>query len=309
MIMMQRTINNVVKATGISLHAGELVALTLEPAPVNSGITFIRTDLQPMVAIKATAENIGDTQLCSCLVQNGVRVSTIEHIMSAFAALGIDNATVKISASEVPIMDGSANPFVFLIQSAGITEQNARKKFIKIKRKIVVEDNGKEAVLEPFDGCCFDFTIEFDHPLFEEKHCHAKLDLSTSRYIKEISRARTFGFLAEMEYLRRMDLIRGGSLDNAIVVDNYRVLNAEGLRYEDEFVRHKILDAIGDLYLLGHSLIGAYHGFKSGHGLNNQLCRALLADTNAWELVSFEREIPIQFAPAHFGLKTILAEA
>jgi UDP-3-O-[3-hydroxymyristoyl] N-acetylglucosamine deacetylase len=299
--MLQRTINSV-KATGISLHSGELVALTLKPAPINHGIVFVRTDLNPIVEIKATPDNIGDTQLCSCLVQKGVRIATIEHLMSAFAALGIDNARVEISAAEMPIMDGSANPFIFLLQSAGIVEQNAAKKFIRIKRKIIVCDQDKQAYLEPFDGCRFDFTIDFNHPLFEAKNCHASFDLSTSNYIREISRARTFGFLAEMEQLRRMDLIKGGSLDNAIVVDQYRVLNAEGLRYEDEFVRHKILDAIGDLFVLGHNLIGAYHGFKSGHGLNNQLCRALLADQTAWELIDCKTKVPIQFSTAHFAL-------
>ena len=299
--MLQRTINSI-KATGISLHSGELVALTLKPAPINHGIVFVRTDLNPVVEIKANPDHIGDTQLCSCLVQEGVRIATIEHLMSAFAALGIDNARVEVSAAEIPIMDGSANPFIFLLQSAGIVEQNATKKFIKIKRKIIVRDQDKYAYLEPFDGCRFDFTIEFDHPLFEEKHCHASFNLSTAQYINEISRARTFGFLAEMEQLRRMDLIKGGSLDNAIVVDHYRVLNAEGLRYENEFVRHKILDAIGDLYVLGHNLIGAYSGFKSGHGLNNQLCRALLADQTAWELVDQESKSPMQFATAHFSL-------
>jgi UDP-3-O-[3-hydroxymyristoyl] N-acetylglucosamine deacetylase len=299
--MRQRTINSI-KATGISLHSGELVALTLKPAPINHGIVFVRTDLNPNVEIKADPNNIGDTQLCSCLVAQGVRISTIEHLMSAFAAFGIDNARVEVSASEIPIMDGSANSFVFLLQSAGIVEQNANKKFIKIKRKIIVEQQDKYAYLEPFDGCRFNFTIEFNHPLFEEKHCHAAFNLSTAQYIKEISRARTFGFLSEMEQLRRMDLIKGGSLDNAIVVDDYRVLNPEGLRYENEFVRHKVLDAIGDLYVLGHNLIGAYHGFKSGHSLNNQLCRALMADQTAWELVEQEEKTLKQFSTANFRL-------
>ena len=298
--MKQRTIQHIVKATGIALHSGELVALTLKPAPVNSGIRFIRTDLAPAVTIQATADNVGDTQLCSCLIQQGVRVATIEHIMAAFAALGIDNIIVELSAAEMPIMDGSANPFVFLIQSAGIAEQNAAKKFIRIKRKIVVSDGEKSATLAPFDGCKFDFTIEFNHPMFEPKHCQTSLSLSTSSFVKEISRARTFGFLTEIEQLRRMNLARGGSLDNAIVVDEYRVLNAEGLRYEDEFVRHKVLDAIGDLYLLGHNLIGAYTGFKSGHALNNQLCRALLSEQSAWELISFEEKDPRRFAKAHY---------
>jgi UDP-3-O-[3-hydroxymyristoyl] N-acetylglucosamine deacetylase len=303
--MKQRTLKNIVKATGITVHSGELASLTLKPAPANTGIVFIRTDLTPAASIKATADLVGDTQLCSCLIQNGIRVSTIEHIMSAFAAFGIDNAIVEVGASEIPIMDGSANPFVFLIQSAGVEEQKAAKKFIRVKKKITVSDGDKHATLEPFDGCKFNFTIEFNHPLFEDKHCRASINLSTADYIKNISRARTFGFLAEVEQLRKMDLAKGGSLDNAVVVDEYRVLNAEGLRYEDEFVRHKILDAIGDLYLLGHNLIGAYTGFKSGHSLNNQLCRALLADQSAWDLVSFDKPVPVKFATAQF--KEVLA--
>ncbi len=298
--MQQRTLNNIIKSTGITLHTGELAALTLRPAPANSGITFIRTDLEPAVSITATAEHIGDTQLCSCLVQGGVRISTIEHIMAAFAALGIDNAIVEVSAAEIPIMDGSANPFVFLIQSAGIVEQKSQKKFIKIKKKVTVSDGEKYAILEPYEGCKFDFMIEFNHPLFEAKHCEASIELSSTNFIKEISRARTFGFLSEVEQLRKLNLAKGGSLDNAVVVDEYRVLNAEGLRYEDEFVRHKILDAIGDLYLLGHNLIGAYKGFKSGHALNNQLCRALLSEQSAWELVSFPTKAPIEFIRTQF---------
>ncbi len=301
--MKQRTLQNTVKVTGITLHTGELAVLTLEPAPVNSGIRFVRSDLIPPVTIHAIADNIGDTQLCSCLIQNGVRVSTIEHLMAALAAFGIDNTLIHVSAQEIPIMDGSANPFVFLIQSAGIAEQNALKKFIRIKRKIVARDGDKFASLAPFDGCKFDFTIEFNHPLFESKHCQTSIELSTSNFIKEISRARTFGFLSDIELLRKMNLAKGGSLDNALVVDEYRVLNPEGLRYADEFVRHKVLDAIGDLYLLGHNLIGAYDGYKSGHELNNQLCKALLADSTAWEIVNFDekkktKRTVVQYDPA-----------
>lgn len=302
----QRTLKNTIKATGIALHSGEMVVLTLRPAPVNTGIIFTRTDLQPEVSIKAEASTVGDTRLSTTLIKDNVRVSTIEHLMSAFSGLGIDNAFVDVSASEIPIMDGSAAPFVFLIQSAGIAEQNAAKRFIKIKRKIKVTDGDKTASLEPYNGFKLDFTIDFNHPLFEEKHRKMSLDLSSTAFQKEISRARTFGFMAEYEMLRKMNLARGGSLDNAIVIDDYRVLNPEGLRYDDEFVRHKLLDAIGDLYLLGHSVIGAYQGYKSGHALNNQLLRALLIQEDAYELITYENEknVPIGFLSPSFTLAT-----
>ncbi len=294
----QRTLKNVIKATGITLHGGERAELTLRPAPPNTGIIFQRTDLDPVVEIPALAENVGDTALCTCLVKNGVRVSTVEHLLSAFAGLGIDNAYVDVTASEIPIMDGSAGPFVFLVQSAGIKEQNVPKRFIRIKRKMMVKDGDKWASFEPFEGFKVTFTIEFDHPVFKMHSKSATLDFSSTSYVKEVSRARTFGFKADFEKLRAMNLARGASLDNAVAVDEFRVLNEEGLRYEDEFVKHKILDAVGDLYLLGSSLIGAFNGHKSGHALNNKLLCKLLATQNAWEYVTFDDRAtaPISYA-------------
>lgn len=286
----QRTLKNVIRATGVGLHTGRKVFLTLRPAAADTGIVFRREDLNPPVEIPALAENVGDTSLSTSLVKGDVRISTVEHLLSAFAGLGIDNAYVDLSASEVPIMDGSAGPFVFLIQSAGIEEQNRAKKFIQIKREISVRDGDKWARFEPFDGFKVSFAIEFDHPFFHQRSKYAEIDFSTTSFVKEVSRARTFGFMRDVEILRGQNLALGGSLDNAIVVDDYRVLNEDGLRYEDEFVKHKILDAIGDLYLLGHSLIGAFHGYKSGHELNNRLLRQILADESAWDLVSYAAE-------------------
>jgi UDP-3-O-[3-hydroxymyristoyl] N-acetylglucosamine deacetylase len=293
----QRTLKNVIKATGITLHGGERAELTLRPAPPNTGIVFQRIDLEPLVEIKALAENVGDTRLSTTLVKDGIRVATVEHLLSAFAGLGIDNAYVDVTASEIPIMDGSAGPFVFLVQSAGIKEQNAPKRFIRIKRKVVVKDGDKWACFEPFDGFKVTFTIEFDHPVFKMHSKTATLDFSSTSYVKEVSRARTFGFMADFEKLRSMNLALGASLDNAVAVDDYRVLNEDGLRYEDEFVRHKILDAVGDLYLLGSSLMGAFSGYKSGHALNNMLLRKLLAKQEAWEYVTFEnsKDVPIAY--------------
>lgn len=293
----QRTLKNVIKATGITLHGGERAELTLRPAPPNSGIIFTRTDLDPVVEIAALAENVGDTTLSTALVKSGVRVSTVEHLLSALAGLGIDNAYVDVTASEIPIMDGSAGPFVFLVQSAGIKEQNAPKRFIRIKRKVKVKEGDKWACFEPFEGFKVTFTIEFDHPVFKMHSKTATLDFSSTSYVKEVSRARTFGFMADFEKLRSMNLARGASLDNAVAIDDFRVLNEDGLRYEDEFVRHKILDAVGDLYLLGSSLIGAFSGHKSGHALNNKLLRKLLAKQDAWEYVTFENpaDAPISY--------------
>lgn len=287
----QRTLKNVIKATGITLHGGETAVLTLRPAPVDTGIVFRRVDLNPIVDIPACAENVGDTRLQTTLVKDGAHVATVEHLLSAMAGLGIDNAYVDITASEIPIMDGSAGPFVFLIQSAGIEEQDALKKFIRIKRKVMVKHEDKWACFEPYDGFKVSFTIDFDHPLFKERTQTASLDFSSTSYVKEVSRARTFGFMSDYEKLRDMRLALGGSLDNAVVVDDFRILNDDGLRYEDEFVKHKILDAVGDLYLLGSSLIGSFNGYKSGHALNNQLTRALLADADAWEYVTFDNAI------------------
>lgn len=286
----QRTLKNTIRATGVGLHTGEKVYLTLHPAPVDSGIIFRRTDLTPVVEIQAKAENVGDTTLSTTLVNGDVRVSTVEHLLSAMAGLGIDNAIIDVSAPEVPIMDGSAGPFVFLIQSAGIAEQEAPKKFIRIKKEVTVKHDDKVARFKPFDGFKVSFTIDFDHPVFANRALHSEIDFSTTSFVKEVSRARTFGFMHEIEYLRSKGLARGGSLDNAIVVDEYSVLNEDGLRYEDEFVKHKILDAIGDLYLLGNSLIGEFEAYKSGHALNNASLRALIAQTDAWEMVTFEGE-------------------
>ena len=296
----QRTLKNVIRATGVGLHTGEKVLLTLRPAAADTGIVFRRIDLDPPVDIRACANNVGDTRLSTTLVNGNVRISTVEHLLSAFAGLGIDNAYVDVSAPEVPIMDGSAGPFVFLIQSAGVEEQNAPKRFVRIKKPVVVEDGDKRAMFEPFDGFKVSFGIEFDHPAFRDRTQSATVDFSSTSFVKEVSRARTFGFLRDIEMLRTRKLALGGSMDNAIVVDDYRILNEDGLRYEDEFVKHKILDAIGDLYLLGHSLIGEFSGFKSGHGLNNRLLRTLIADASAWEEVTFEtlQDAPISYVAA-----------
>ncbi|PWV82985.1 UDP-3-O-acyl-N-acetylglucosamine deacetylase [Halomonas sp. A11-A] len=295
----QRTLKNVIRATGVGLHSGKKVYMTLRPAPVDTGIVFVRTDLDPEVQIPAKAHNVTDTTLCTALSSGGAKVATVEHLMSALAGLGIDNAYVDLSAPEVPIMDGSAGPFVFLIQSAGISEQHAPKKFIRIRREITVTEGDKEATFRPHQGFKVAFSIDFDHPVFEEQTQTAMVDFSTTSFVKEVSRARTFGFMRDLEYLRSNNLALGGSLDNAIVVDDYRIVNEGGLRYDDEFVKHKVLDAIGDLYQLGHSLIGEFRGVKSGHALNNQLCRALLAQPHAYEIVTFEEEAaaaPISYA-------------
>lgn len=284
----QRTLKNTIRATGVGLHSGKKVYLTLKPAPVDTGIIFCRTDLDPVVEIPARAENVGETTLSTTLMKDGVRIDTVEHLLSAMAGLGIDNARIELSCSEVPIMDGSAGPFVFLIQSAGLEEQDAPKKFIRIKKEVVVEDNGKKATFLPFDGFKVSFEIDFDHPAFKKHTQSATIDFSSTSFVKEVSRARTFGFMREIEYLRSKQLTLGGSLDNAIVVGDDGVINEDGLRYEDEFVKHKILDSIGDLYLLGHSLVGEFIGFKSGHALNNKLLRTLIAQKDAWEMVTFE---------------------
>ncbi|HCH21052.1 MAG: UDP-3-O-[3-hydroxymyristoyl] N-acetylglucosamine deacetylase [Cellvibrionales bacterium] len=294
----QRTLRNSIRATGVGLHSGKKVYLTLRPAAVNTGIVFRRVDLDPVVEIPATAENVGDTTLSTTLIKDGVRISTVEHLLSAMAGLGIDNAYVEMSAAEVPIMDGSAGPFVFLLQSAGIEEQSVAKKFIRIKREIRVEEDDKFASFLPRNGFKVTFTIDFDHPVFRGRPACAEVDFCSTSFVREVSRARTFGFMHEMEHLRSKGLAQGGSVDNAIVVDDYRILNEDGLRYEDEFVRHKVLDAIGDLYLLGNSLIGEFRAHKSGHALNNKLLRALMVQQDAWEVVTFEdsEKSPITFA-------------
>lgn len=293
----QRTLKNVIRATGVGLHTGEKVYMTLRPASADTGIVFRRVDLDPPVETKASPKNVGDTRLSTTLVKGDVRISTVEHLLSALAGLGIDNAYVDLSSAEVPIMDGSAGPFVFLIQSAGIEEQNAPKRFIRIKRTVIVEDDDKWARFDPFNGFKVGFTIDFDHPVFKGISQKAVIDFSTTSFVKEISRARTFGFMRDIELLRDRELALGGSLDNAVVMDDYRILNEDGLRYEDEFVKHKILDVIGDLYLLGCSLIGEFNGYKSGHALNNRLLCALLENESAWEQVTFD---DVESAPISF---------
>ena len=293
----QRTLKNSIRAQGVGLHSGQKVLMTLRPAAPDTGIVFHRTDMDPPGEVRAKAENVGDTQLGTSLINGDARVSTVEHLLSAFAGLGIDNAHVDLSAAEVPIMDGSAGPFVFLLQSAGFEDQRTPKKFVRIKSRVRVEDGDKWAEFRPFDGFKVNFEIEFNHPLFKRRANKASMDFSTTSFLKEVSRARTFGFMRDLEMMRARNLALGGNLDNAIVLDDFRVLNEDGLRYEDEFVKHKILDAIGDLYLLGHSLIGEFSGHKSGHKLNNQLLRKLIADTSTWESVVFEKpsDAPIAY--------------
>ena len=284
----QRTLKNVIRATGVGLHTGEKVFLTLRPAAVNTGIVFRRIDLKPVVDVEAILDNVSSTRMSTTLERDGARISTVEHLMSAFAGLGIDNVFVDLTAAEVPIMDGSAGPFVFLIESAGIEEQRAPKKFIRIKQSVEVRDGDKWAKFDPYDGFKVDLTIDFDHPAVQSSQQHASIDFLESSFIKDVSRARTFGFLDEVEALQEAGLARGGSLDNAIVMDAFHILNDEGLRYRDEFVKHKILDAVGDLYLLGHLLVGAFSAHKSGHSMNNRLLRRLLETESAWEYVSFD---------------------
>lgn len=283
----QRTLKNTIRATGVGLHTGEKIYLTLHPACANSGIVFRRTDLATPVEIKADPMNVTDTRMSTTLEKGGVKISTVEHLMAAFAGLGIDNAIVDVTAAEVPIMDGSAGPFVFLLQSAGIEEQSTAKQFIRIKKPLRLSENDKWASLEPWDGFKVSFSIDFDHPTLRKSTQTACVDFSTTSFVKEVSRARTFGFMRDLEMLRAAGLARGGGFDNAIVMDNFRVLNEDGLRYEDEFVKHKVLDAIGDLYLLGHPLIGAFSAHKSGHALNNRILRTMLQDRDAWEIVSY----------------------
>ncbi|WP_222565110.1 UDP-3-O-acyl-N-acetylglucosamine deacetylase [Novilysobacter antarcticus] len=305
-MLRQRTLKNVIRATGVGLHSGEKVFLTMRPAPIDAGIVFRRIDLDPVVDIPARADLVTETTLCTGLSVGPANVQTVEHLMSALAGLGIDNAYIDLSAAEVPIMDGSAGPFVFLLQSAGIVEQDAAKRFIRILHPVEVRDGDKFARFEPYDGFRVGFTVVFKHPAIPDSQSRAEVEFSTINYIKEVSRARTFGFMRDLEYMRERNLGLGGSMDNAIVLDEFRVLNEDGLRYADEFVRHKILDAIGDLYLAGDAVIGAYEGFKSGHALNNKLVRALLAEESAWEIVSYtEDEDPHAITTAFGRLATI----
>ncbi|WP_340678313.1 UDP-3-O-acyl-N-acetylglucosamine deacetylase [Paraglaciecola sp.] len=295
----QRTIKQAVQETGIGLHKGDKVTMTLRPAPANTGIVFRRVDLEPYADIPARADAVGDTMLCTCISnEQGAKISTVEHLASALAGLGIDNIIVEVDSDELPIMDGSASPFIFLLQSAGIEELNAAKRFIKITKPVKVTDGDKWAELKPHDGFRVDFRIDFDHPVISQTRQHMVLDFDSSSYVEEVSRARTFGFLKDLEYMNSHNLALGGSMENAVALDEYRVLNPEGLRYSDEFLKHKILDAIGDLYLCGHSIIGELHAYKTGHGLNNKLLNALLTNKKCWEFVSYEspEEMPIRFA-------------
>ena len=293
----QRTLKNIIRATGVGLHTGKKVYLTLRPAPEDTGIIFTRTDLDLEIEVPARPENVSDTRLSTTLEREGIKISTVEHLMSAFAGMGIDNAYVELSAPEVPIMDGSAGPFVFLLQSAGILEQKKLKQFIRIKKPCIVQEDDKWVKFEPFNGFKVSFAIDFDHPILQNSTQTASVDFSTTSFVKEVSRARTFGFMDDLEALRNAGLAQGGSFDNAIVMDSFHILNDDGLRYEDEFVKHKVLDAIGDLYLLGHPLIGEFSAHKSGHALNNRLLRQLIKDESAWELVTYqdEAEVPISF--------------
>ena len=286
-MLKQRTLKALVRATGVGLHSGVKVTMVLRPAPVDTGIVFCRVDLSPPVELPAKPHGVGDTRMASTLEKDGAKLSTIEHLMSALAGLGIDNIYVDVDAPELPIMDGSAAPFVFLLQSGGIEEQNAAKKFIRIKKTVRVEEGDKWAELSPYEGFRLDFSIIFNHPAVDQTGRQVSVDFADNSYVREVARARTFGFMQDIEYMRDHGLALGGSLDNAIVMDEYRVLNSDGLRYNDEFVKHKVLDAIGDLYVAGHPILGAFSAFKSGHGLNNKLLRAVLDDASAWEWATF----------------------
>lgn len=299
-MLKQRTLKNSISARGVGLHSGKKVLMMLRPAAPNTGIVFRRIDLETPLDVPARAVLVGDTAFGTSIIQGEAKVSTIEHLLSAIAGLGIDNAYIDLSAPEVPIMDGSAAPFVFLLQAAGIEEQNVAKRFVRILKSVRVTEGDKWAEFNPYDGFKLNIEIEFDHPAFKKREQRASMEFSTTAFLKEISRARTFGFVKDLEYLRSRNLALGGTLENAIVLDDYRILNEDGLRYEDEFVKHKILDAIGDLYLIGGPVLGEFTGYKSGHGLNNKLLRALLADASATEIVSFNepQQAPISFSAA-----------
>ena len=302
----QRTLKNKVRATGVGVHLGQRVEMMIRPAPADNGIVFCRTDLPGAPTVRAHALNVNDTRMSTRIedAKTGARAATIEHLMSAFAGLGIDNAYVDLSAEEVPIMDGSAGPFIFLLQSAGIEEQGRVKRYMRVKKTIEIRDQDRFVSLSPFNGFKLKFNIQFDHPVFEKSASDVEIDFAKISFAKEVARARTFGFTHEVEAMRSAGLGRGGSLDNVIVIDDFRVLNTEGLRFDDEFVKHKTLDAVGDLYMLGHPLIGAFHGIKSGHAMNNRLVRALLADETAWEFVTFDKREQL---PAAFGNMALAA--
>lgn len=294
-MLKQRTLKTLIRATGVGLHGGAKVTIVLRPAAPDTGIVFRRVDLPDPVDIKADPLAVGDTRLASCLEAGGARIATIEHLMSALAGLGIDNLYIDVDAAELPIMDGSAAPFVFLLQSAGIEEQRAAKRFLRVRKTVEVKDGDKWARLEPYDGFRLEFSIAFNHPAVAQSGTRVSIDFAENSYIREVARARTFGFMQDVEFMRDQGLALGGSLENAIVMDEYRVLNTDGLRFADEFAKHKLLDAIGDLYIVGHPLLAAFSAHKSGHALNNQLLRALLADATAWEFVSYPR---VEEAPA-----------
>ncbi|AIK17271.1 UDP-3-O-acyl-N-acetylglucosamine deacetylase [Glaesserella parasuis] len=292
----QRTLKQAAKVTGIGLHSGKKVTLTLRPAPAHTGIIYARTDLDPVVYFPASAESIRDTQLCTCMINDeGVRISTVEHLNAAMSALGLDNLIVEVDAAEIPIMDGSSSPFIYLLLDAGIEEQDVPKKFIRIKESVRVEEGDKWAEFKPYShGLKLDFTIDFTHPMITKEVRNYKMEFSAQHFIQQLSRARTFTFMKDVEYLQSIGLALGGSLDNAIVLDEYRILNEEGLRFKDELVRHKMLDAVGDLFMCGYNILGDFKAYKSGHSLNNKLLRAVLANENAWEFVTFDdkAEVP-----------------
>lgn len=298
----QRTLKKSVKVTGIGLHSGNKVTLTLRPAAENTGIIYARTDLEPVVYFLANAKLIRDTQLCTCLINDdGVRISTVEHLNAALSAVGLDNVIVEIDAPEIPIMDGSSSPFIYLLLNAGIEEQNALKKFIRIKEAVRVENEDKWAELKPYNGFKLDFTIDFEHPAINKDVGNYKMEFSTQNFIQQLSRARTFGFMKDIEYLQSKGLALGGSLDNAIVLDEYRIINKDGLRFPDELVRHKMLDAVGDLFMCGYNIIGEFTAYKAGHAVNNQLLRAVLDNENAWEFVTFDNKVVV---PQGYRTKT-----
>ncbi len=288
-MLRQRTLKTLTRATGVGLHTGLKVTLTLRPAQVDTGVVFRRVDLPVPVDIRAGADRVGETRLSTCLNDGETKIYTVEHLMSALAGLGVDNVYVDLDGPEVPIMDGSAAPFALLVQQAGVEEQGAPKRFLRVKKRVEVRDGDKWARLEPYEGLKFSFSIIFNHPVIDRTNQSVTVDFAETSYLKEIARARTFGFMHDVEALRDSGLALGGGLDNAVVLDEYRVLNTEGLRFADEFIRHKVLDAIGDMYLLGNPLLGAFSAHKSGHALNNRLLRELLGDASAWEMVSFER--------------------
>ncbi|AWB68735.1 UDP-3-O-[3-hydroxymyristoyl] N-acetylglucosamine deacetylase [Saccharobesus litoralis] len=297
----QRTLKNSVKTTGVGLHKGEKVTMTLLPAPANTGIVFRRVDIEPVVDFPVSPFAVTDTRMCTCMTnEQGIAISTVEHLMSALAGLGVDNVIIELDANEVPIVDGSASPFIFLIEEAGIQELSTPKRYIKINKPIRVELDDKWAEIVPYQGFKLDFGIDFNHPAIAATKQHCVFELSSDEYIREVSRARTFGFMKDFEYLRSLNLALGGSFDNAVVLDEFQVLNANGLRYDNEFLMHKILDAIGDMFMTGHFILGEMRSHKSGHELNNVLLRAIVENQDAWQWIEYteESQAPLQFLPA-----------